>query len=501
LPHSGPAPLIRIQSPYPDPWRATSGDFRTERLYYDGIRRIQEVIVDPVTGGDGGEESEGESGQIGGGQAVEYLSREYVWGPGDQGFDELLVQYNGLGDEFWAIMDAGGDLVALCDLGGSGGAARVVGQWTYDAYGAVLSADHLHAMAHPHLGHKGLFVDRLDAGIVTDIGGPESPRLVPFAHAVYQNRNRAYSPALGRFFQRDPNATAMTLLGSSSTGSGFRAISIAFSMNQLYGDGANLYEYLGSSPWNRSDPMGLSWDPFSIVDDYLAEHTGSRAGLLTQLGQDAKAVALVAATIASYMPFPMASVAGEMALAALNGEDIGSAAAQAAALGLIPGGKLLGKLGGFVGRVSVNALNSAAQYAANYGARLLRVAGGGISNLARRAANAVATAARKIFGGPRDTIVYLGVRNGNPVYVGITKQDLRSRRGQHNRNGKNFSDLLPITPKLPRTLALAIETVIYISNPHFENKIHPIARANPIFDVAINRAATWMTRNGVRFWY
>ncbi|MFG0286513.1 MAG: hypothetical protein ACF8R7_19030 [Phycisphaerales bacterium JB039] len=154
-------------------------------------------IRDPVQGSNNGEESEGENGQIGGGSAVEYLEREYVWGPGDNGFDELLVQYNRWGDEFWAIMDAGGDLVALCDLGGPNDEARVVGQWTYDAYGAVLSADHLHAMALPHLGHKGLFVDRLDVGVVTGVGGPESPRLVPYARAIYHNRNRAYSPTLG----------------------------------------------------------------------------------------------------------------------------------------------------------------------------------------------------------------------------------------------------------------------------------------------------------------
>ena len=30
-----------------------------------------------------------------------------------------------------------------------------------------------------HLVHDGLFLDRLDVGIVTGIGGSESPRLVP----------------------------------------------------------------------------------------------------------------------------------------------------------------------------------------------------------------------------------------------------------------------------------------------------------------------------------
>lgn len=144
-----------------------------------------------------------------------------------------------------AIADnADGDLVALCDFGGPNDEARVVGQWTYDAYGAVLSADHLHAMALPHLGHKGLFLDRLDVGIVTGYGGAESTRLVPYAHSLYHNRNRVYAPALGRFMQRDPNATAQALLASSSTGRGLAAVSLAFSMEGLYGDGMNLYEYV-----------------------------------------------------------------------------------------------------------------------------------------------------------------------------------------------------------------------------------------------------------------
>jgi len=122
--YDGHGRLIRILSPFPDPGSAASGDFRTERLYYDGIRRIQEVVIDPVQGNQNGQNSEEEDGQIGGGTAAEHLEREYVWGPGDNGFDELLVQYDSAGAAWWAIMDAGGDLVALCDFGGSGSTAR-----------------------------------------------------------------------------------------------------------------------------------------------------------------------------------------------------------------------------------------------------------------------------------------------------------------------------------------------------------------------------------------
>ncbi|MBC7835812.1 MAG: hypothetical protein H7Y88_12040, partial [Phycisphaerales bacterium] len=121
--------------------------------------------------------------------------------------------------------------------------------------GAVLSADHVYPHAYLHCGHKGLFFDRLDGGV--GVGGSgvnlEPPRLIPFAHYVYQIRNRAYSPGLGRFFQRDPNATAMTLLAATAHhGRGGTAISIAFDMESMYGDGMNLYEYLGSNPWRAN---------------------------------------------------------------------------------------------------------------------------------------------------------------------------------------------------------------------------------------------------------
>ncbi len=93
------------------------------------------------------------------------------------------------------------------------------------------------------------------------------PRLIPYAHLLVHMRNRAYSPQMGRFMQPDPNATAMMLIEAASYhGRGLDAIVAAFDVQGLYGDGMNLYEYLGSSPWGRRDPLGLSWDPFDMVD-------------------------------------------------------------------------------------------------------------------------------------------------------------------------------------------------------------------------------------------
>src|SRR5690606_17433909 len=103
----------------------------------------------------------------------------------------------------------------------------ILAQWRFDAYGAVLHADEFGPAPRLHCGHKGLFLDRLDVGVGGS--GSEPPRLVPYAHAVYQIRNRSYAPALGRFYQRDPNATALVLIASSAYhGQGIAAISNAF---------------------------------------------------------------------------------------------------------------------------------------------------------------------------------------------------------------------------------------------------------------------------------
>ncbi|MBX3110314.1 MAG: hypothetical protein KF743_14125, partial [Fimbriimonadaceae bacterium] len=90
--------------------------------------------------------------------------------------------------------------------------------------------------------------------------GNEPPRLIPFAHLVVQMRNRAYMPQLGRFLQPDPNATALTLIEATAYhGRGLGAMVGALDIQVLYGIGLNIYEYLGSSPCVRHDPLGLEW--------------------------------------------------------------------------------------------------------------------------------------------------------------------------------------------------------------------------------------------------
>ena len=306
------------------------------------------------------------------------LRREHVWGPGDNGFDELLIQFDGPDWEtrnigWWSLHDASGDLVGLFDLD-SNNEARLVAQWSYEPYGDVIAAEHLHPFPVQTLGHKGLFLDRLDNETnAPSSSGDSAHRLVPFAHSIYHNRNRVYAPSLGRFLQQDPNQTAMGLLEGGYHDSSMGAAALAYSLEGLYGDGQNLYQYLGSSPVSRFDPMGLSWDPFDMVDDYIAADIGARAAFLSQMGQDAKALAVVAATIASYLPFPGAGFAGDLALLAL-GESSGGEFAAGIALGIIPGGKLLGGLGKIVGNIGSSAWRTAKHYASQYGSPLFKAA-------------------------------------------------------------------------------------------------------------------------------
>ncbi len=232
-----------------------------------------------------------EGGQIGWTPNA-YLAREYIWGPGDShaGVDELLVQFDQGRVPWWVIQDGGGDVVAVVETPGTSPSStdpsRVAGQWTFDAYGAVQSFDLLHDHPPVHCGHKGLFFDRLDVGVVAvGTGGAitENDRLTPGAELSGYARNRHYSPRHGRWVQMDPNATAMVLIESSGEhGRASRSPEITkLDLRQHFGDGMNSFQYLGSGPWDRHDETGLSFgfDGGMIAKDILE-------ALVTQYGEN-----------------------------------------------------------------------------------------------------------------------------------------------------------------------------------------------------------------------
>jgi len=275
--------LSRIVSPFPAPG---SAQVRVERLHYDGVRRIQEVLTDPVLNlGDAADQGNSEAqGQVGEGvdgqtlpgsvnepvpgTTLSWLEREYVWGPGDSfaGVDELLVQFDKTGEPWFTLHDGGGDVAALAQLGSYGSAgARVAAQWTYDAYGSVHSADHLHAHPFNRVGHKGLFFDRLDTGVADSATWMERPRLVPYAHLIGHVRNRAYNPLLGRWIQADPNATGQMLLFELGVhGRPITPSNPSMDLEQRFVDGASVHAYLRGQPWLGSDPTGLFRGQYAV---------------------------------------------------------------------------------------------------------------------------------------------------------------------------------------------------------------------------------------------
>jgi hypothetical protein len=197
---------------------------------------------------------------------VTYLAREYVWGPGDSwgwGVDELLAQYDADRRASWPLQDAGGDVIALCDRGGANGTARVIAQVVYDAHGAVIDRDDPYGLTAStgkelRVGHKGLFFDRLDAGISDPVTGQETPRLWPGARLSGYARNRTLHCGFGRWNQPDPNMTGLPVQQAFVFhGSGLRCSIQRFDLRRHYGSGPNSYQYLLANSMYWSDPLGL----------------------------------------------------------------------------------------------------------------------------------------------------------------------------------------------------------------------------------------------------
>jgi len=67
--------------------------------------------------------------------------------------------------------------------------------------------------------------------------------------AIASPAQAMYHPGMGRFMQRDPGPGGM--FGSMPSRIGRASIA------DQYADGMNLYQYVGSNPVNRVDPLGL----------------------------------------------------------------------------------------------------------------------------------------------------------------------------------------------------------------------------------------------------
>jgi hypothetical protein len=108
------------------------------------------------------------------------------------------------------------------------------------------------------MGHKGLFVERLDAPPVVWFFNDDE-RLAPEADLLVLMRNRQYLPRLGRFLQPDPNATGVAVQPSLAYGgSALPTPDPYVDLNSWAADGTSALAYAMSDPVNGADPTGLS---------------------------------------------------------------------------------------------------------------------------------------------------------------------------------------------------------------------------------------------------
>jgi hypothetical protein len=111
-----------------------------------------------------------------------------------------------------------------------------------------------------------------------------------------------------------------------------------------YGDGMNLYQFVGSNPILQSDLLGLSWnDPFEeadeIINDINAAHVGAIEAVGTLVGTGINTAVLFAQLSVSLLPgADVLALAGKL----ISGAEVGWEDIAGAALS-VGGGAILGK--------------------------------------------------------------------------------------------------------------------------------------------------------------
>ena len=189
------------------------------------------------------------------------VTAQNVWSP--QAVDTLIerdrdtVGNGTLDQRVYVQQDANGNVTSISDAGGN-----VVERYRYDPYGRVTVLD---ASGNPRPGNaSGYGMAYFHQGGRFDA-----------AAGLYSFRNRDYSPSLGRWMQQDPAG---------------------------YVDGGNLYQYVGSSPQEWVDPLGLQrwyqgWGrTFGMAVDYYEGGEQVRAAA----AEGAKGGASIAANTFSY---------------------------------------------------------------------------------------------------------------------------------------------------------------------------------------------------------
>ena len=145
--YDGVGRMFRVSTPMSAEWfggglsfSGSNGFQRSERFYYDGVRRIGEAVTDLVLTNEVGDVvsiagAMNQNGVVINGQHnVPYARMEYVWGPGDghAGVYELHAQISRAGNVWYVAQDAQSDVLSMMEkVVEATNNVQVVAQWTY----------------------------------------------------------------------------------------------------------------------------------------------------------------------------------------------------------------------------------------------------------------------------------------------------------------------------------------------------------------------------------